>query len=180
MHWLYFTVKTHSVPSPATALLPKLPFLQLPFVMLSTPLRRYHLFILWNNNPRQNKTSSPHTHLETDRWMDGQTDRCMEGWMYDGWTKLLLDWITGINEWKSEQITGKRWEINIHRIVVLAKCSTARWWKRGKMEWEKKWSRVSDSPLCETQFSLLLLFYLLPLWGLCLSGGREIGLLCLD
>lgn len=59
MHWLYFTVKTHSVPSPASALLPKLPFLQLPFVMLSTPPRRYHLFILWNNNPVKTKQPQP-------------------------------------------------------------------------------------------------------------------------
>ncbi len=109
MHWLYFTVKTHSVPSPASALLPKLPFLQLPFVMLSTLLRRYHLFILWNNNPV--KTKQPHplpTYRLTVGRMDGQTDRSTDGWMFDGWTKSLLDWIIGMNEWKNGKINGKR------------------------------------------------------------------------
>ncbi len=99
MHWLYFTVKTHSVPSPACALLPKLPFLLLPFVMLSTLLRRYHLFILWNNNPV--KTKQPHplpTYRLTGGWMDRQTHRCTGGWMFDEWIKSLLHWILGINE----------------------------------------------------------------------------------
>lgn len=133
MHWLYFTVKTHSVPSPATALLPKLPFLQLPFVMLSTLLRRYHLFILWNNNPVKTKQAHPlPTYRLTDGWMDGHTDRCMEGWMYDRWTKSLLDWITGMNESKNEQTNGKRSEINIQWVFVLAKYSIERGWKREK------------------------------------------------
>lgn len=75
MHWLYFTVKTYSVPSPASALLPKLPFLQLPFVMLSTLLHRYHLFIFTKQQDRKNKTNLSHAHLKkmekTDGWMEG-------------------------------------------------------------------------------------------------------------
>ena len=96
MHWLYFTVKTHSVPSPASALLPKLPFLQLPFVMLSTPLRRYHLFILWNNHPVKTKQPHPPTHTPptyklTVGWMDWWTDRQMH-WRMDVWqmNKLII------------------------------------------------------------------------------------------
>lgn len=109
MHWLYFTVKTHSVPSPACALLPKLPFLQLPFVMLSTPLRRYHLFILWNNNPV--KTKQPHplpTYKLIVGWMDEWTDRFTDGWMYDWGMESLLDWIIGMNKWNNGQINDKR------------------------------------------------------------------------
>lgn len=95
MHWLYFTVKTHSVPLPASALLPKLPFLQLPFVMLSTLLRRYHLFILWNNNPVKTKQPYPlRTYRLTVGWMagqtDGQTDRQTDNYMngcVDDWIK---------------------------------------------------------------------------------------------
>ena len=65
MHWLYFTVKTHSVPLPARTLLPKLPFLQLPFVMLSTPRRRHHLFTLWNNTGVKTKQTRARTHTHT-------------------------------------------------------------------------------------------------------------------
>lgn len=110
MHWLYFTVKTHSVPSPASALLPKLPFLQLPFVMLSTRLHRYHLFILWNNNPVKTKQPHPYppTHWQLDGCMAGRTDRRPGGWMNDGWAKSLLGWIIGMSEWKYGQINGKR------------------------------------------------------------------------
>lgn len=139
MHWLYFTVKTHSVPSPASALLPKLPFLQLPFVMLSTPLRRYHLFILWNNNPVKTKQHHPpHTHhpptdWQSDGWTDGRTDSCADGWMFDGWTNSLLAWIIG-EEWmgelgKGSMGTGKKLKI---QSVVFGKFFRGSWWMRGK------------------------------------------------
>lgn len=109
MHWLYFTVKTHSIPSPASALRPKLPFLQLPFVMLSTRLRRYHLFILWNNNPV--KTKQPHllpTYKLAAGWMAAPTDTHTNGRMDDECRKALLGRIIGMNEKKSEQINGRR------------------------------------------------------------------------
>lgn len=72
MHWLYFTVKPHSVPLPASALLPKLPFLQLPFVMLSTPLHRYHLFIFMKQQPCKNKNNlNLNPYPVADWWTDG-------------------------------------------------------------------------------------------------------------
>lgn len=75
-------------------------------------------------------------------------------------------------------------QINCSKLTLVGLCISQilhrKMVEEGKMEWQKKWSQVSDSPLCETQFSLLLLFYLVSLCGPCLSGGREIGLLCLD
>lgn len=100
MHWLYFTVKTHSVPSPASALLPKLPFLQLPFVMLSTRLHRYHLFILWNNNPV--KTKQPHpqpTYTLTAGWIYGRMNRQMPRWMDEWWMSKIIIWLDNREEW---------------------------------------------------------------------------------
>lgn len=136
MHWLYFTVKAILLLCQPVHFSPNCLFLQLPLVMLSTQLHRYHLFIF------------------------GETTNALPP------LPKAPSQMYGMIPWSGH---CKRKENTKSATSFIEK-----WWtEREREQSGKKKSTVSDSPLCETQFSLPLFFYLAPLWRPCLCGGRK-------
>lgn len=79
MHWLYFTVKAILLLCQPVHFSPNCLFLQLPLVMLSSRLHRYHLFIFYeNNNPPTHPNQTQLTHPTPNHPpMDGSYCLCI-------------------------------------------------------------------------------------------------------
>lgn len=145
MHWLYFTVKAILLLCQPVHFSPNCLFLHLPLVMLSTRLHRYQLFIFGETtNPARSLTTAPSRMYGRILWSGHYKKKEMK-------TKAAAPTMSFTETW---------WREDRER-------------ERDNSVGEKKKSTVSDFPLCETQFSLPLFFYLAPLWRPCLCGGRK-------